>query len=349
MSFHNIPEELYINHILPYVINISYIINVLLMSPKELLLDWIDCDKLDLDSLILNQNPLAIELAKSLFNSNNIQLYWKMLSYNPNCIDILIDNINNNPEMIRFINWNFLSHNKHPKAIELLKENIHNPEVCKNINYFALAKNPTIDADIIEFLCTRSNKWELLSSSVSPIALEILKANITHIDWIQLSHNTSDGAIELLSTIGINQNKIVWNELSRNPNAIKLLKANKDKINLNNFSQNENPEALELLKDIITTDPDSINKISLYSLICNHSPYAIELSKKFIDDPIIFNSFIWNIFCVNPFAIELIQERQHNIYSTALSINSAIFKNTDDIINTKIQEFYEKYSKNLYG
>jgi hypothetical protein len=69
--------------------------------------DWIDYDKLNWK--ILSSNPNAIELLEK--NKNKIEYYC--LSLNPNAIDLLKKNQEN-------INWNRLSFNAN--AIELLKK-----------------------------------------------------------------------------------------------------------------------------------------------------------------------------------------------------------------------------------
>jgi hypothetical protein len=73
MSFHEIPEEIYINNILPYIIN------PLLIPPKELVLDWInfDTNKNSSAQLSCNINPLAIKILKLIkYESNFDNNYW---------------------------------------------------------------------------------------------------------------------------------------------------------------------------------------------------------------------------------------------------------------------------------
>ena len=74
MSFHEIPEEMYIYYILPYIIN------PLLIPPKELVLDWInfDTNKNSSAQLSCNINPLAIKILKLIkYESNFDNNYWK--------------------------------------------------------------------------------------------------------------------------------------------------------------------------------------------------------------------------------------------------------------------------------
>jgi hypothetical protein len=122
----NIPEEVYTNYILKYIV-----------KPPMKLLDWIDINKLNW--LDLSKNPVAIDLLKA----NNDMINWNLLS------------LKANNDMI---NWDYLSCNE--SAMELLKENQHNiywdelsakpyaidilKEKQDKINWFELSQNPGI-------------------------------------------------------------------------------------------------------------------------------------------------------------------------------------------------------------
>ena len=97
MLLNNIPEEVYTNYILKYIVK----------SPMKLL-DWVDIDKLDRSKL--SRNLAAIDILKE----NQDKIYWYYLSENPAAIDILIENQDK-------INWVCLSANE--ASIELLKDN----------------------------------------------------------------------------------------------------------------------------------------------------------------------------------------------------------------------------------
>ena len=70
--------------------------------------------------------------------------------------------------------------------------------------------------------------WKELSEN--PSAIHLLKKNQDKINWVGLSSNPSEGAIQLLEK---NQNKIHWDWLSSNTSdrAMQLLEKNQDKIN----------------------------------------------------------------------------------------------------------------------
>ena len=74
MPFHNIPEEVFINNILPYVI-----------EPPMKLLDWIDINNIDWMHLSFNDN--AIDLLKA--NLNKVD--WDNLEWNesPRLVELL--------------------------------------------------------------------------------------------------------------------------------------------------------------------------------------------------------------------------------------------------------------------
>lgn len=148
----------------------------------------------------------------------------KALSENPNAIDFLSLKINN-----KYINYATLSKNTNPKALELIKAelmvNPNNPD----IDWYALSENP----EAIDILDAYRGKIKLsnLSKNTSPRAIELIKEalmvnqNNPDIDWDALSGNTSNEAIEFLSSPE-NYRKINWEELSSNtnPKAIELLK-----------------------------------------------------------------------------------------------------------------------------
>ena len=267
------PEIMKRNWFLQYYADRMYIsinpraIDSLKANPK--LIDW--------GLLCANTNPEAIELLKEKIEEEkklskkelenldqSKKIDWKLLSENPNAIELLKENI-------KKINWNSLS--KNPNAIELIKANLSkinwdllsgNPNAIElleakptKINWFMLSKNP----NAIELLKENFNeiKWDKLSSN--PNALELLKQYYDNIDWDYLSSNTDKEAIELLKR---NIDKINWENLSINPSAIEILKANQSKIDWRELSQN--PNAIELLRK-------NPNKIDWKWLTTNPSIY----------------------------------------------------------------------------
>ena len=167
------------------------------------------------------------------------KLDWKMLSSNPNAVEIL----KANPDKIDF---SYLSANPSQYAIELLKAN------PQKIDWLYLSLNPSQYA--IELLKANPQKIEWESLSGNPNAIELLKANPEKINWEWLSSNPSQYAIELLKA---NPDEIDFSYLSSNPNpyAIELLKANPDEIDWLFLSTNPSQYAIELLK----ANPDEID------------------------------------------------------------------------------------------
>jgi hypothetical protein len=92
---------------------------------------------------------------------------------------------------------------------------------------------------------------------------------IKNINWKQLSENTNERAIDLLTY----KNKIDWYHLSKNDNdkAIDLLLLNPDKIDFNMLSMNINPRAITILSQ-------NYDKINWNLLSANHSAADILLS-----------------------------------------------------------------------
>ena len=183
------------------------------------------------------------------------KLSWVFLSANPNAIELL-------KKYQDKIDWEYLSKNTNPNAIDMLKTNLD------EINWNFLSANPSA----IELLRGNPDKivWSNLSVNPNPRAIELLKENFDEIDWNRLSQNPN--AIELLEAY---QDNINWHRLSLNPHprAVELLKANPKKIDLGFLSKNPNPAAIELLKA-------NKNQIVWAFLSANPNPEAIELLKE---------------------------------------------------------------------
>ena len=174
------------------------------------------------------------------------------------------------------IDWVQLSSNPHPKAIELLAENLDKVD------------------------------WTVLSEN--PGAIELLKANPHKISWRYLSLNKSAGellkqrhyyenclSVQEYYRLGKN-NQLSWEYLSANPCAIELLKANPARINWNELTRN--PEAIEMLKN----KPRGVSVHDFY-IGLSVNPFAIEILEK---NKELVN---WKYLSMNPNATELLKER----------------------------------------
>ena len=297
---------------------------LLLKNPKALYFLIENNIEIDYYWLSSNTNPIAIELLMEEINVNpDTRIDWAALSRNPKAIKILKANHDK-------ILWGILSFNTNPEAMKLIEEEIKvNP---MRINFEGLAANETSAAmKLIEdnlfnknsIYNTNSNYntnwyrfWQILSRNSK--AIKILKANRGLIDWCELCHNQSTEAIKLLEEEMIKNPDIInWNILSSNPNqkAFAILEANPNKINYRRLSSNSNPKAIEILEKRMEIQNDRLSK----------------------DD----NKIDWTEISKNPGAIELIKKRviyeenlPDNIYTrlndklrwSELSINPCIFK-----------------------
>lgn len=324
MMFNSIPLEIYTYYILPYVIEYQ-----IKQNPKVLLLDWIDYSKLATEPLSGNSNVSAIDLLIYKINKNrkNLQqLDWNYISANRNpvAIELLKDNMDK-------IDWTELSGN--PCAMKLLKANMY------RIHWGMLSKNPSDEA--IELLKAHMHKicWTKLSENPHPAAIELLKANVDKINWHGLSQNRNPSILELLKA---NITRIHWNELSRNPNiaAIEILKENMDRIDWNELPLNETAGAVEILKA-------NIHRMSTLNWAwISSNPGAIELLKDNV------NMINLSFLSANSMGMSLLKNEMDKDYRKVnyllnwniLSYNPGIFKDRNEYIETQIRIFCNEYN-----
>ena len=154
-------------------------------------------------------NINAIELLKNHPN----KICWYDLSINIYAIKILK---NKYPDRI---DWDLLSMNRNPEAIQLLKKN---PYCISRVSCY-LAMNSTDEA--IQLLINNMDKitedsWSGLAINRNPKAIQLLKDNLDKLDNYQvLSYTKNPYIIDLLKE---NQHLIFWDVLSDNPNIFKL-------------------------------------------------------------------------------------------------------------------------------
>jgi hypothetical protein len=115
------------------------------------------CDKLYWDEVCETKNGFIFlrEMTEN-FTKNLRYISWKGLSSNPYAISLLLENESK-------IDWNQFCRNTHPKAIQLISQNMDK-----------------INSDF---------RWYNLSCNFN--AMDILKQNQEHINWIQFSYNPS--------------------------------------------------------------------------------------------------------------------------------------------------------------
>ena len=283
-----------------------------LFKVKHVLRDWIPQDNIYWD--LLSGNPNSIDF----FKENPGKIKWNMLSENPNAIELLQEKAKIEAELdeeelydldiTEKISWGLLSKNKNPKAITILKK------YPGNINWMYLSENPNA-IGLLQDKIARENRMDendyedLYDNdkvdwgllSENPNAIELLKANPTKIVWERISKNPQ--AIKLLEK---HLNEVDWVELSGNPNAIELLKANPGEIDWSMLSENQSPKAIQLLRE-------NISKIDWSELSGN--PSAIQLLKENPDN------IDWASLSYNPSAVQLLAENPKKIDWTMLSRN----------------------------
>ena len=237
----------------------------------------------------------------------------EFISLNPNAIDFL-----SLPENKKYINWEQLSKNTNPNAIELLKAEIMGNPNNPNIDWYTLSGNP----NAIEILDMYRDKieWVDFSGNTSPRAIQIIKEDQVdiasrgyyrelHTSWYTISRNTSTEAINFISSPE-NYHNIFWDFLSANtnPKAIEMLivkesqefdledaqfnrlKTN-EKISWINLSRN--PKAISLLQKKWEEDKELMkNDIKQYKIL---------KKKKYIVS--------WDALSENPNAIDLLREK----------------------------------------
>ena len=211
-----------------------------------------------IDRMCYNENPRIIDLLRERIELEKNREHYMTLNINEK------------------IDWEQLSSNPHPKAIELLAENLDEVD------------------------------WTVLSEN--PGAIELLKANPHKISWRYLSLNKNAGellkqrhyyenslSVEEYYRLGKN-NQLSWEYLSANPCAIELLKANPARIHWNELTRN--PEAIEMLKN----KPRGVAIHDFY-IGLSVNPFAIEILEK---NKELIN---WKYLSMNPNARELLKER----------------------------------------
>ena len=121
-----------------------------ILPTKYVLLDWIDKDKLDWDSLCLNLNAI------DLLENNQDKVNWSKLSSNHNAIDLI-------KKQIEYEN-------------SLTTEKYNDLYFEDKINWYNLSKNP----NAIELLTNNQDKiyWKYLSEN--PNAINLIKERIKY-------------------------------------------------------------------------------------------------------------------------------------------------------------------------
>jgi hypothetical protein len=230
-----------------------------------------------------NPNPIAIKLLKEELNVNpKIDINWDSLSTNksPEAIELL--NANRDK-----INWELLSGNTNPKAIKLLVEEYKNNRNSSKLFWPALCSNPKAIEILVEeyknYPKSDNLVWYALCGNTNPKVFKLLEEEIKvfppHIDLIALAANETDEAIKFLEKYIVLKNLEYikyfefWEKLSLNSKAIKILKANQDKIAWHYISRTSSPEGIAFLRE-------NYYKINWGAIAHNPLPEAMALLKE---------------------------------------------------------------------
>jgi hypothetical protein len=301
--------------------------------------DWIELDKLDLNTLCLN--PKLNEECYELLKKNKKEINWKYLSENPSkyAIKLLKENEDK-------IDLNYLAGNINSKAIEILANKVLETKNLDNVGWLNLWKNPSTKVINLLIKLLKEKKinivWKGLCENPNKHAIKMIKdlinedeINKREIDIVSLARNTNPEATKLLLKIitieEINDN--VWDMLSMNPNeiAFELIQNNKDKVNWKRASLNKNKKVLEILnkefsnkivwnwisgnKSGIGLLKKNMNNIWIAELCGNENPKALKLLfQKIINiDDIDYIDYIdWETISANPIIFKKINLLKFN-------------------------------------
>jgi hypothetical protein len=238
---------------------------------------------IDYFRLSSNPNPIAIEMLKEELKVNpKVDINWDILSTNktPEAIELLKANRDK-------INWDLLSGNTNPKAIKLLVEEYEKYPNSTKFSWSALCKNPGAIEILVEEYKNYPNSdklvWSALCGNTNPKIFKILEEEIKvipyHIDLIALASNETEEAMKFLENnfvlkdLEYSDYFEFWENLSLNSKAIKILKANQDKIAWHNISHTSSPEGIAILRE-------NYYNINWGAIAHNPLPEAMALLKK---------------------------------------------------------------------
>ena len=261
----------------------------------------IDIDLLNLRCLIENPHPGTTQIIEENLDELEMEDFYDMLQY-PNYIHLILtrlsiimnsSQLSKNPEAIpllikypEMINWFMFSLNPHPKAMEIIEQNIIKEQIEPFMypgnfsehpeNWILLARNQSAKAiEIIEKyyyyienldILYHLEFWEELSKN--QYAIRLLEKYPNNIDWDTIIENPKAGHIieqnldkvknwnrlavntEAVHIIEKNLHKLYnWCELSGNSKAFYILEKNLDKVDWVSFSKN--PSAIHILIEIL--------------------------------------------------------------------------------------------------
>lgn len=299
-------------------------------KPKYKLLDWIDKEKLEWNTLSLNPNAIemfegneekliwhrVVKLENAIsFIKKNLNrlddLAWLKLNTNSNAINILLSNKNK-------INISKLCKNKSKDAIIILEEYINKfGQYDEKINIFSLYKNPSAVDILNKYYVNKNNHSHFIERSYS--ALMLYNPNFMQIDILSndinyiLKHNTIIGLIEnqneelkplLIQYIDYAIDQKLYASMSK---SICICEIYIDKLHI--FDNNG-----------YLIDPSKTFMIDWRYISKN--PYAIKIIEKNLD------KINWTYVSQNPSAIHILKANKNKINWCFFSLNPSIFEKT---------------------
>ena len=172
-------------------------------STEKIYNDWVDENKINYNNLCSNPNAISV-LEKIIQNdANDVRIDWSRLSSNPNATSILKKNMKN-------IKIHPLCSNTSEYAIEILTKKYMNAVTAKlplpQLDYGRLFRNPNaIELINIIFKTEKFDEKRLknviknLCVNTHEHAIKILKAKKEYIDWVMLSRNNNEEAIQMFA------------------------------------------------------------------------------------------------------------------------------------------------------
>lgn len=226
-------------------------IDFLIQNPQYIDWDYISYNRSSNIGLLfdkykrsINWNMICFNESSSKFLSSNLdRINWYILSSNES--DDAIDLMEEYPENVCY---SALSHNKNPRAINLLKDNL-----CR-VNWVGLSSNP----NALELLRENPDQiyWHELAYNPNPEALELMEENIENMNKHMMGNNPA-----LLPWLRDNLEYVCWSSICQKAKTPEMFQFIRDHIQYADWVElSSNPYAGDLLKEF----PNKITMEALY-------------------------------------------------------------------------------------
>ena len=303
--------------------------------------------------------------------------FWRNFSKNPNInkvlhlleenIDVFINdeetlnNLSMNSNAFDFfenkhhlIDWDSMSSNTNPKAIELLKQNID------KILWEIIGSNPAA----IDLIKENIDKIEPCNYINNPAAIDLIKENINeHHEYYYICENPNVSEIFHLMNL---PPEYCWHQICKNPKNMRIIQSYPLMINWDGLSRNTNPNAVrmciknsdQIIWDLFVQNPSPLainyikknkNKVFDYSdalkwIFYNKNPKIISVLKYIIDQR--NKKIVINNVLESPHYEKLLKYMKINIESLKKKHLKILSKNENIIILNDSK--YVENINNLY-